>query len=286
MNEIVVISGKGGTGKTSIVASLASLAEKKVMVDCDVDASDLHLLLGPDIKKSERFVGGIIPVVNRDKCTHCMECISYCKFNAISDNIEIDPISCEGCGLCGYFCPEKAITLEEKVSGDWFVSDTRYGPFIHAKLGIAESNSGKLVALIRREAKKIASETGLDLIIEDGSPGIGCPVIASITGANLILIVVEPSVSGVHDMKRVHELAVHFNIKCTICINKYDLSDKNVNEIDKYCREHDIDIVGKIPYDIDFTKAQVEAKSIVEFSDGEASKEIKNMWDKISVNLK
>ncbi len=285
MKELVVISGKGGTGKTSIVASLAQLARDKVMVDCDVDASDLHLILKPEIIRRSDFVGGGQPFIDREKCTSCKDCLELCRFDAISDDIEIDRIACEGCGVCAYFCPEKAITMKDKVSGEWYISDTKYGPMVHAMLGIAESNSGKMVSHIRKEAKKIAQENNYELIICDGSPGIGCPVIASITGASMLLIVVEPSVSGIHDMKRVHELAQHFNIKSMLCVNKYDISNKNTKEVENYCSEMGIEIAAKIPYDIDFTKAQLEEKSIVEYSHGKASQEIRMMWGKITKNL-
>ncbi len=281
MKELVVISGKGGTGKTSIVAALASLAQNKVMADCDVDASDLHLILSPRIIKEEDFPGNKIAVVDKDRCIHCGDCAAQCKFDAISINIEIDPISCEGCGVCTYFCPEDAITLEEKKSGTWFISETDYGPMVHARLGIAEDNSGKLVTLVRKEAMKVAKEKGYELIITDGSPGIGCPVISSITGASLVLVVTEPSVSGVHDMKRVVELAQNFKIKTALCINKYDLNNENTEEIENFCKSNNIEVVGRIPYDVDFTRAQVAVKSIVEYSDGTASSEIKSMWEKL-----
>ncbi|MCU0821411.1 MAG: ATP-binding protein [Spirochaetes bacterium] len=285
MKEIVVISGKGGTGKTSITASLAALAERKVMVDCDVDASDLHLILKPEIIKRTEFICGLTAVVDSNRCTMCRNCVEYCRFNAISDNIEIDPIECEGCGVCSHFCPERAISMEDKTSGEWFVSSTAYGPMVHARLGIAESNSGKLVTTVRREAARIAREVGIDLIIADGSPGIGCPVIASLTGASLALVVVEPSVSGVHDMKRVHELTRHFSVKSIVCINKFDLNNENTKHICDYCAENGIEVAAKIPYDINFTKAQLEAKSMIQYSEGAASKEIRKMWDQISRSL-
>ncbi len=285
MKEIVIISGKGGTGKTSITASFAALAEKKVMVDCDVDASDLHLVLKPEIVKRTEFVCGLTAIIDRDRCTMCRTCIDYCRFKAISDNIEIDPIECEGCGICSHFCPERAIRMEDKTSGEWFISRTAYGPMVHARLGIAESNSGKLVSTVRREAVKIAREDGLDFVIADGSPGIGCPVIASITGASLAIIVVEPSVSGVHDMKRAHELAKHFGIKTMVCINKYDLNSEGAGEISGYCDVNGIEVAAKIPYDMDFTRAQVQGKCLIEYSNGAASREIRTMWDKVLLTL-
>ncbi len=285
MKELVVISGKGGTGKTSIVASIAALARDKVLADCDVDAADLHLILNPEIKDGQDFYGGKIAVLDKDACTECGKCIELCRFGAISDTYEIDLLSCEGCGVCAYFCPSQAIEMVEKIAGEWFVSDTRYGPLVHAKLGIAEDNSGKLVSRVKEIAREIAVENGYELIVIDGSPGIGCPVIASIAGASLILIVSEPTVSGIHDMKRVIDLSKHFRIKSMICINKYDLNLDNVKEIERYCAENDVTIVARVPYDLDFTKAQIEAKSIIEYSDGDSSREIRSMWEKISDEL-
>jgi MinD superfamily P-loop ATPase len=285
MKELVVISGKGGTGKTSIVASIASLARDKVLADCDVDAADLHLILDPEIKSEQDFYGGKIAVLDKDACTECGKCIELCRFGAISDIYEVDLLSCEGCGVCAYFCPSKAIEMVEKIAGKWFVSDTRYGPLVHAKLGIAEDNSGKLVSRVKEIAREIAAESGYELIVIDGSPGIGCPVIASIAGASLILIVSEPTVSGIHDMKRVIDLSKHFRIKSMVCINKYDLNLDNVKEIERYCAENDVTIVAHVPYDLDFTRAQIEAKSITEYSDGDSSREIRMMWEKISDEL-
>jgi MinD superfamily P-loop ATPase len=285
MKELVVISGKGGTGKTSIVASIASLARDKVLADCDVDAADLHLILNPEIKDEQDFYGGKIAVLDKDACTECGKCIELCRFGAISDIYEVDLLSCEGCGVCAYFCPSQAIEMVEKIAGKWFVSDTRYGPLVHAKLGIAEDNSGKLVSRVKEIAKEIAAENGYELIVIDGSPGIGCPVIASIAGASLILIVSEPTVSGIHDMKRVIDLSKHFRIKSMVCINKYDLNLDNVKEIERYCAENDVTIVAHIPYDLDFTRAQIDAKSITEYSDGDSSREIRMMWEKISDEL-
>jgi MinD superfamily P-loop ATPase len=285
MKELVVISGKGGTGKTSIVASIASLARDKVLADCDVDAADLHLILNPEIKSRQDFYGGKIAVLDKDACTECGKCIELCRFGAISDIYDVDLLSCEGCGVCAYFCPSQAIEMVEKIAGKWFVSDTRYGPLVHAKLGIAEDNSGKLVSRVKEISREIAAENGYELIIIDGSPGIGCPVIASIAGASLILIVSEPTVSGIHDMKRVIDLSKHFRIKSMVCINKYDLNVDNVKEIERYCAENDVTIVAHIPYDLDFTRAQIEAKSITEYSDGDSSREIRRMWEKISDEL-
>jgi len=281
MKELVVISGKGGTGKTSIVASLASLAKNKVMVDCDVDASDLHLILSPEIVKEEDFQGGKIARLDKNVCTECGKCIELCRFDAISDDYDIDSISCEGCGVCAYFCPVEAIKMEDNIVGKWFLSETEKGPMVHAALGIAEDNSGKLVSRVREEAKKLATAKGCNLLIIDGSPGVGCPVIASVTGADLVLIVTEPTVSGEHDMRRVTELLKHFQIKGVVCINKYDLNMDMVKRIENFCSENGMPVIAKISYDRDFTNAQISGKSVVDYSDGPASKMIREMWEEI-----
>ncbi len=288
MKELVIISGKGGTGKTSIAASLAALAKDKVIVDCDVDAADMHLILQPEIKEEEEFEGGKEALIDPERCTGCGRCEELCRFEAISvcDNkYEINPLKCEGCGVCAYFCPVEAIEMKRKIAGKWFVSDTDHGPLVHAALGIAEDNSGKLVSKVRKKARDKAKEMGCEVVIIDGSPGIGCPVIASITGAKLVLIVTEPTVSGLHDLKRVVELINHFNIKGMVCANKYDLNINMVNKIEVFCKENDIEVAAKIPYDTDFTKGQLEAKSIIKYSDGVASQNIRAMWERINNEL-
>ncbi|GAF87126.1 unnamed protein product, partial [marine sediment metagenome] len=273
---IVVISGKGGTGKTTVVASFAALADNAVLADCDVDAADLHLILEPDIKQTRDFSGGKLASIITAKCTGCGKCEEVCNFNAAlfngpaNDVVErtytIDSIACEGCGVCVHFCPIDAIEFEDAINGQWFISDTRFGPMIHAKLGIAQENSGKLVSLIRKEAKRIATEQNRDLIIVDGSPGIGCPVIASITGANLVLAVTEPTISAQHDLDRVIELTEHFRIPTAVCINKYDINVKIAEAIERKTNERDLKVIGRIAYDTAVTKAQLAAKSIVEYS--------------------
>ena len=289
MREIVIISGKGGTGKTSIVASFASLAENAVLADCDVDAADLHLILQPDIKQTHDFSGGKQASVITEKCIGCGRCSEVCNFNAAlfngpaNDTIErtyiIDPIACEGCKVCVEFCPVNAIEFKDAVNGQWFISDTRFGPMVHAKLGIAEENSGKLVSLIRKEAKKIATDQNKNLIIVDGSPGIGCPVIASITGADLVLIVTEPTLSGLHDLERVVKLTEHFGIPAAICINKYDINPKIAETIEKNANKKKLRVIGKITYDVAVTKAQIAAKTIVEYSNNGLKNQIVSLWD-------
>jgi MinD superfamily P-loop ATPase len=282
MRELVILSGKGGTGKTSITAAFASLARNMVLCDADVDAADLHLILNPDFKETMEFKGGHEAVINPDLCTQCGRCIEVCRFGAVKDTFEIDPIDCEGCGVCVDLCPEKAINFPETVSGQWYISGTRFGPMVHARLGIAQENSGKLVSLIRGEAKKLAAKNNLDLILTDGPPGIGCPVIASIGQATAILIVAEPTVSGIHDMERVGQLSKHFNIPAMVCINKYDLNPDQTQKIEELAQKADIAVVGRITFDPTFTEAMIEAKTIFEYNHtSQAGKEVRQIWDNI-----
>ena len=288
MKQITVISGKGGTGKTVITSSFAVLAKNKVMADCDVDAADLYLLLHPEIKQKNDFVAGEKAEVDMEKCSRCKKCIEICRFSAVeekNDEIVIDPVSCEGCGVCFWICPEEAIQMKKRVSGEWFISETKYGPMVFAKLGIAEENSGKLVTLVRKNAKILAEGGKLDLVIIDGPPGIGCPVIASITGADLVMVVTEPTLSAISDLKRVLELVSHFGIEAVVLINKFDINLENTERIEKFCQEREIEILGKVPFSHDFTKAMVAGKTIVEYTDSEVVDEIKNIWEKIYVKM-
>jgi len=288
MKELVVISGKGGTGKTSIVASFASLAKKAIFADCDVDAADLHLVLEPKIKQKSDFSGGKRARIIAQKCSGCGKCQELCRFDAIHLNGEgngiidktftIDPIACEGCKVCVEFCPVGAIEFNDSVNGQWFISDTRFGPMVHAKLGIAEENSGKLVTLIRREAKRIATEEERNLIIVDGSPGIGCPVIASITGADMVLIITEPTLSGMHDLGRVADLTKRLAIPTLLCVNKWDLNQEITAQIAEEAKNRGVKLAGKIQYDNAFTKAQIMKTTIIEYTGGWVSEEIKTLW--------
>ena len=283
MKELVVISGKGGTGKTSIIAAFAALAKDKVLCDADVDAADLHLIMDPKDTQRNDFQGGNTAIIDRDKCTECGLCVDLCRWDAINDNFEIDSIECEGCGVCVYFCPERAIDFPIKTCGEWFISDTRFGPMVHARLGIAEENSGKLVTLVRQEAKNLSEEKDLDLILTDGPPGIGCPVIASIGGANAVLIVTEPTVSGEHDMDRVAQLAGHFRVPALVCVNKFDLNPDKTRDIEKYTKEKNLTFLGQIPFDPIFTRAMVQGKTIVEFDNhSEGCKAVYELWRNIS----
>jgi len=281
MKEIVVLSGKGGTGKTSIVGSLAALAKDKVLADCDVDAADLHLLLKPSLKEKTEFWSGQTAVIDEEKCTQCGLCQELCRFDAIKD-YRVDPVACEGCGFCFHICPVDAIAMEENLSGHWFIADTRYGPLVHARLGIAQENSGKLVAQVRQKARQIAQERNLDYIISDGPPGIGCPVISSLSGANAALLVTEPTLSGIHDLERVLGVCRHFGVTALVCINKYDLNEENTRRIEGYCADRGIGVVARIPFDNAVTEAMVRSKPVVEYSSGRVSQEIEKLWDGIS----
>jgi len=286
VKELVVISGKGGTGKTSLMAAFASLAENKVLCDADVDAADLHLLMDPDIKESHDFQGGGIAIINPNNCTQCGLCRDLCRWNAISEAFEVDPIECEGCGVCVDFCPEEAIDFPIKTCGEWFISNTRFGPMVHARLGIAEENSGKLVALVRQEAKKLAEKNELDLLITDGPPGVGCPVIASVGGASAVLVVAEPTVSGLHDMERVAQLAAHFKVPGMVCVNKFDLNFDQTEAIEKLAKENNMTVVGRVPFDPVFTKSMVQGQTVLEYvGNSKIRSSISEIWRNIRNQL-
>jgi MinD superfamily P-loop ATPase len=278
MKELIVLSGKGGTGKTTIVGSFAALAKNKVLTDCDVDAADLHLLLQPEAISTNEFWGGRTAHIDRKRCTECGLCIDICRYGAISDDYEVNPISCEGCGFCYNICPVDAIEMRENMAGYWFVSDTKYGPLVHAKLGIAQENSGKLVATVRQNARALAKEKNIDLIISDGPPGIGCPVISSLSGSNLALLVTEPTLSGIHDLERVIGTCQHFGVPAVVCINKYDINEENSRAIEGNCKRMNAEVISKIPFDNVVTEALVHGVPVVEYSCGQVSKEIAKLW--------
>jgi len=287
--ELVVISGKGGTGKTSIVASFAALAQDVVISDCDVDAADLHLILNPRIRERGDFSGGVKVEIDQDKCTGCGKCEKACQFSAIrKETVDgelrffVDPVACEGCGVCYLVCEDKAIKIEDAVNGEWFISDTRFGPMSHAKLGVAEENSGRLVTLVRNKAALLAREFGRDKELIDGSPGTGCPVIASLTGSDYALIVTEPTVSGIHDMRRILEVTKHFGVPSGIVVNKYDLNTDMTDKIEQLSRDHNVEFLGVVPYDKKVTEAQMKKLSVVEFDRGPVTESIEQIWGKVS----
>ena len=281
MKQITIISGKGGTGKTSITAAFASLTKNAVFADCDVDAADLHLILKPQIKKTMGFHGLNIADIDEEKCIDCKKCFESCKFDAINKDIELIKESCEGCGVCEYVCPVDAITMVERDSGFAYISDTRFGPMAHAMLKTAEEASGKLVTVVRENAKALAEEKKKDLIVIDGPPGIGCPVIASLTGVDLVLIVTEPTLSAIHDLKRILGVAQHFGIPAVVCINKFTINLNNTKKIEQYCKKNSIQVVGKLPYETAMTEAMIQEKTVIEYSDGDLSNNIIHMWNEI-----
>jgi len=283
--ELVVISGKGGTGKTSVVASFSVLAGGAVVADCDVDAADLHLVLEPQVVESHIFVSGHEAKIRESACEANGTCREVCRFDAVMASEDgsafvIDSLTCEGCGVCVELCPAKAIDFEERTCGEWFVSRTRSGPMVHARLGIAAENSGKLVSMVRTEAKRIAVENGKAAILVDGPPGIGCPVIAAITGATAVLVVTEPTVSGAHDLDRVLELAEHFDIPAAVCVNRWDIHPEGTVQIEEHVRARGATVAGRICYDPLVTLAQVEGRTVVEVG-GPAADDIRTLWDQL-----
>ena len=286
MKELVILSGKGGTGKTSLIAGFASLAKNKVLCDADVDAADLHLIMDPKIGQRHEFQSGSTAIINSDKCTNCGLCRDLCRWNAISEDFEVDSIACEGCGVCVYFCPEEAIDFPQNTCGEWYLSETRFGPMAHARLGIAEENSGKLVTLVRQQGKKLAEENSLDLILTDGPPGVGCPVIASLGGASAVLIVAEPTVSGKHDMSRVAQLATFFKVPAMLCVNKFDLNLEQTQAIENLAKDDNVTVLARIPFDPVFTKSMVQGKTIFEYDgSSEAARSVRQVWEQVSKQL-
>jgi MinD superfamily P-loop ATPase len=290
MHELVVISGKGGTGKTSLAASFAVLADRPVIADCDVDAADLHLVLSPRIKERYDFYSGHEAVIRQDDCNGCGACLAHCRFGAVKMNgrsaggaaFTIDPVSCEGCAVCVRFCPERAIDFPERLCGEWMISETRCGPMVHARLDVAAENSGKLVSVVRREARRIAEVENHALIIVDGPPGIGCPVIASVTGATLVLVVTEPTVSGEHDLERVLSLTRHFSIPTAICVNKWDLNPEMADRIEDKARRAGARIAGRVRYDPSVTLAQMQARAVVE-TQATSVGDVRHVWNQLGL---
>ncbi len=290
MKEIVVISGKGGTGKTSLTASFACLEGKDVVVaDCDVDAADMHLLMQPDFNKTFDFYSGELAMINPDECTNCGKCAEICRFDAISiidDEYIVDPLDCEGCGYCARVCPSCAISNVKLMAGEWFLSGIKTGGLmVHARLGIGADNSGKLVAKVKKEARNLAERNGNGLILIDGPPGIGCPVVSSISGADFAVLITEPTISGLHDLKRAYELVKKFNIRTGCIINKADLNISTSHEIEDFLKAEDIVHISSLPYDKIFTESMTSGQTVIEYSDNNMTEMIKDSWNKIKQTL-
>lgn len=294
MTELVVCSGKGGTGKTSVVASLAALASDFVMADCDVDAANLHLVTAPVTDSTTPFVSGHRAEIRQADCDGCGTCAELCRFSAIDVLTDaegatihrVNPIACEGCGVCVHFCPVDAIDFPEERCGEWSLSRTRFGPLVHANLDVGAENSGKLVTLVREQARRAAQRADLDLILVDGPPGLGCPVTAALTGADHTLLVTEPSQSGLHDLHRVLDLAGHFGVPAMVCINKYDLSLRLTGEVETACADRGIPVVGRIPYEPRVNDAQNAGRSLIEYAPiSDAAAAIRSLWGRVARHL-
>lgn len=282
MRQLVITSGKGGTGKTTVTACFIALERRAILCDADVDAPNLHLLLHPELLKEEAFMGAKVAVLERDKCQDCGKCEEHCRYGAISNQM-VDPFRCEGCGVCAWVCPSDAIHLEDIVTGATIQSRTKYGPFAHAQLKIGAEASGKLVAAVRRNAEQTAG--GEDTIIIDGSPGIGCAVIASLSGVDLALVVTEPSLSGLHDLDRILKVARHFGVEAMVCINKHDLSPEMSNRITGYCSSENIDLVGRIPFDPRVLEIVKRGEAAEQLLTTEAGKAVEAIWKKVRRRL-
>lgn len=284
MKQMAVVSGKGGTGKTSIMASLAALASgRAVFADCDVDAPDLHLILSPRVVAERPFYGISRAFIDADRCTQCGSCQDSCRFSAIS-GFQVDSDRCEGCGVCKLVCPAEAVQMKESLAGHAFISESRFGPMVHAELFAGEEASGKLVAMVREMAREVAAARNLDLVLIDGSPGIGCPVIASLTGVDLALVVTEPTITGEHDLERILDVTDHFGIDAAVCINKYDLHLAGSRRIESLCQEREIMIAGRLPFHSSVVEAIVQGKAVVE-NGGPVAAAISDMYSILSEKL-
>jgi MinD superfamily P-loop ATPase len=291
MKQLVLLSGKGGTGKTSITAAFAHLASQSnlanqvILADADVDAANLELVLHPRLQEQQDFKGGKVAVIDQDSCNSCGDCQAVCRFDAINyadGSYVIDPIACDGCAACVYQCPSESITLHEQIAGKFYFSESSYGPLYHANLFPGQENSGKLVTLVKQRARLQALDENRELVIVDGPPGIGCPVISAVSGASLALIVAEPTVAGVHDMRRALQTVQHFGVRAMVCINKADIYPTGADEIETFCRENGIETVGRIPFDLTLASAMVAGEAVTAFQpDAASSVAIAGVWKRI-----
>lgn len=284
--EIAVISGKGGTGKSCISAAFATLTERVVLADCDVDAANLHIIFNPTHSEEHVFVSGQKAVIDKDICTNCGVCIDYCRFDAIAEidgEVEILETSCDGCQLCSRICPVEAISMVDENKSRMYAGDFRNGKMVYGRLSPGEENSGRLVDIVRTKAKEVAELNNLETIILDGPPGIGCPVISTITGVDYVVIVTEPTLSGLHDLKRTLEVTAHFKVPTRVIVNKFDLNAEMAQQIEDYCAEQDVKTIAKIPFDTQVVEAMIQCKSIVEHApESEVAKLIVEAYKQIT----
>jgi MinD superfamily P-loop ATPase len=284
MREVLIISGKGGTGKTSLAAAFAHLAGDKVICDLDVDAPDLHLSLKPTHQRVEEYFSGNMAVIDSTRCVQCGICLEMCRYGAISrmdDAFQVNRLKCEGCKVCVHFCPAEAIDFPQKHCGQWFISDTRFGPMVHAQLFPGQENSGRLVALLKQQARELAQVESRNLILCDGAPGIGCPVISSLSGTDLVVAVTEPTPSGRHDLERVVELCAHFKLPVGVVINKFDLNSRETSSIEDFCLEQGLHLLPQLPHDTAMTEAMVRGQAITEYQSDGLAKLVRRIWDEI-----
>lgn len=298
MKQLAILSGKGGTGKTSVAAAFAHLAAQgeppvaAVLADADVDAANLELVLAPQPLERHEFIGGSVAVIDDTRCEGCGTCYDVCRFDAVlppADGLTayaVDPIACEGCAACVYQCPEEAIAMVPQLAGHWFRSESRYGPLFHAALRPAQENSGKLVTLVKQQARLLALDEGYEAVLVDGPPGIGCPVISAISGADLALIVAEPTAAGIHDMERVLGMAAHFRVPALVCINKADIYPQGTDQIESYCREAGVEVIGRIPFDKSVTDAMVRGEPVTAYNPASpAGLALAAAWKLVAVRL-
>ncbi len=286
MKQVAFISGKGGTGKTVLSGALSAIPKKQVIADCDVDAANLHLLLHPAWKEQHPFTGGKKAVIDPEICIDCDICRDECRYEAITSDFRVNSLRCEGCGLCSHLCPVEAIKMVPQQVGEWYRSETRYGPFVHARLGVGEENSGKLASHIKQVAKQIARELGADYLLVDGPPGIGCPLIATIAGINLAVIVTEPTLSAIHDLERVSGVTDHFQVRTGVVINKYDLNEELTRRIESFCTEHGLQLLGKLPFSREVEDSVVQGIPLIEYSQNSLRENLQDIWWKISASEK
>ncbi len=290
MKELVILSGKGGTGKTTITSAFASLAKHAVLADCDVDAADLHLILKPTVVEKQPFYSGHEALIETQNCDNCGRCVEVCRFAAIrlepqSNHYQVDAISCEGCGVCVTHCPQQAIQFNPSLCGEWYCSDTRFGSMVHARLGIGAENSGRLVSLVRQQARQLASQQRAKFLLVDGPPGIGCPAIAAMTGADQLFLITEPTLSGLHDLQRVLELAKHFRLPAFLCVNKWDLNLQLTEQLEALAQQYGAKCVGRLSYHKAASLAQLTAQSVIELGDNPLADEIQEVWQRVEQHL-